>query len=502
MKALRSLLLTCICMYAAISCKDPDWDERNISTPDWTEATHSQETAPNYEVVFAQNEVNTLEIRMTSGDWENIRKDMQEKFGADFGAGGGMGGIPPAGFPAFDSTQTFNPPTGGGFPGGNGGGINFGTEDPDYVAVAVSFKGKEWYKVGFRLKGNSSLSSVWREGNYKLPFRLDFDEFEEEYPTIKNQRFYGFNELSFSPGYTDNTLIREKVVADIFRQAGIPAAQTSFYKVYIYFGEGLKYCGVYTLVEVIDDTMVKSQFGEESGNIYKPESTFQSFNQEQFEKKNNKEANDYSDVQAAITALNSTNRTTNPTQWRTDLEASFNVNHFLKWLAVNTSIVNWDAYGAMAHNYYLYNDPGKGLTWIPWDHNMSMTSGRGGIPAAGGGGFPGVGMGGMNQTLSLSLSEVSQQWPLIRYLMDDPVYNAQYKSYVKEFTDNVFNTSNMNELFERNHTLISPYVIGPEETEQKSHSLLSSTASFTSDLATLKQHVTTRIQAVKNYLAE
>ena len=33
------------------------------------------------------------------------------------------------------------------------------------------------------------------------------------------------------------------------------------------------------------------------------------------------------------------------------------VDLFLRWLAVNSTIGNWDAYGAMAHNYYLYGDP-------------------------------------------------------------------------------------------------------------------------------------------------
>ncbi|MES2340275.1 MAG: CotH kinase family protein, partial [Pseudomonadota bacterium] len=45
----------------------------------------------------------------------------------------------------------------------------------------------------------------------------------------------------------------------ILRMAGVPAAQTAFYRVFIDFGAGLKYCGVYTMVEVIDDTMVKDQ---------------------------------------------------------------------------------------------------------------------------------------------------------------------------------------------------------------------------------------------------
>lgn len=342
--------------------------------------------------------------------------------------------------------------------------------------------------MGFRLKGNSSLSSIWRAGIYKLPFRLHFDKFEDDYPSIKNQRFYGFKELSMSPGYSDNSLLREKVVADIFRAGGVAAARTAFYKVYINFGEGLKYCGVYTSVEVIDDTMVQDQFGEDDGNIYKPESYFKTFAQSEFEKKNNEDAPDYTDVQAFITALNSSVRTSNPLQWRTSLESTFNVDHFLKYLAINNTIVNWDCYGSKAHNHYLYNAPAGKLTWIPWDFNMSMTTSSGG--GNGGGGMTAV---------SLSMTEVSSTWPLLRYVADDATYYARYKTYVKEFKENVFIPTQINALFDKYHNLIQPYVTGTEP-EQTGYSNLTSKTSFDTDLTTLKSHVVTRNAAVETFL--
>lgn len=500
---LYRFLSTTLLVWLVMSCKEPGLDS-SISTADWTTESHSNETAPDYEVVFPQSSVNKIEIRMTADDWQAIRTDMQSKFGSDFGTGGGISlpgngsavvGMPGngsavIGMPGNGSAVVGGPGNGSaivGMPGnGNAGGApSFGSGEPNYVAVSFKYNDKEWYKVGFRLKGNSTLSSAWRSGNYKLPFRLKFDEFEEQYPSIANQRFYGFQDLSFSPGANDNSLIREKVTADIFRAAGIPAAQTAFYQVYIDFGAGLKYCGVYTGVEVIDDTMVKNQFGEKTGNIYKPESTFAQFTQSEFEKKNNETAGDYSDVQTTIATLNSSERTTNAASWRTNLEKTFNADHFMKWLAVNTAMVNWDTYGTLAHNYYLYNDPGKGLTWIPWDHNEAL---RGG------------GSGGMGQGLSLSLSEVTSRWPLIRYLMDDAVYQARYKTYMKQFVDEVFTTARMNELFQRNSDLISPYVIGPQAIEQSGYTYLSSSSAFTRELSSLKQHVVTRNQAVANYL--
>lgn len=481
MKPIRFILLIAFLCGTVTACKDKTEDitpDPATANSDWTTESHSNDVDPNYEVVFPQNQVNTLEITMTAADWTAIKTDMQTKSGTAFGAGGGnTPGGAPGGIP-------------GGAPGGNGaGGLDIIPGDPIYVAVTMKFNGKTWNKAGFRLKGNSSLSSTWRAGIYKLPFRLKMDEYEDTYPEIKDQRLYGFKELSMSPAYSDNSLIREKVVADIFRMGGVAAARTAFYKVYINFGDGAKYCGVYTMVEVIDDTMVKDQFGDKKGNIYKPESTFQTYVQSQFEKKNNETTPDYSDVQAFVTALNSTDRTTNAAQWRTNLEKTFNVDNYLKYLAINNTIVNWDAYGAMAHNYYLYNSPVNKLTWIPWDHNMSMTT----TAAAGGGG-------GMSRSaVSLAMTEVGTGWPLIRYMAADPVYYAKYKQYVRTFTDNVFTTGKMNELFDKYTTLITPYVNGTEK-EVAPYTNLTNTAAFTSALAALKQHVVTRNQDVNTFL--
>lgn len=511
-----------------VSCKiSSEIDPGREGLTDWKEASHG-EVSPDYDVVFPSGTLHTLEISITTDDWQNIQADMLTKAGFAFGSRGNQqGGTQvPGGQNPGQGGQ--NPGNNGGNPGGNNGVADLINGDPIWVKSSVKFNGTEWYSVGFRLKGNSSLSSAWGQGVYKLPFRLDFDEYEDEIPAIKNQRFYGFQKLSFSPGQGDNSLMRDKVANDIFRDAGIPAAKTAFYKVYLNFGDGLKYCGVYTLVEVIDDTMIAKQFGEDQGNIYKPESAFQTFLKEAFEKKNNETANDYSDVQNVIAALNAANRTTDAASWRSSLEKVFHVDHFLKYLAINNTIVNWDTYGGMAHNYYLYTPSSTGkVTWIPWDLNLSMTSsgGMGGnSPGTGlpGTGFPGgvnppdttgawnpgnggqqppgtnPGMGnqgGMgNNAVSLAMTEVSASWPLIRYLADDPVYYTRYKTYVKEFTATYFTPGRMHALIDNAKSLIAPAVY--QETAPYSFGV----SGFDQAVEDLKTHIVTRNTAVQEFL--
>lgn len=105
------------------------------------------------------------------------------------------------------------------------------------------------YSVGVRFKENSSLQSNWGAGSSKLYFKLDFDEFEDEYPQIDHQRFYGFKKLSLKNNFDDTSFIREKVASDVFRNAGIAGP----YTLYVDFGEGPTYFGLYTMEEEVSD---------------------------------------------------------------------------------------------------------------------------------------------------------------------------------------------------------------------------------------------------------
>lgn len=459
---MKSTFIRILILVALAACRPDPIDSISGSNPDWTEASHGN-AAPDYSVVFPQDQVNELEITIGADNWTAIRSNMKALYGFDFGSGG-MGG-PPGTFP---------------------------TTEPDYVQTTVKFKGKTWQHVGFRLKGNSTLSTAWRSGIYKLPFRLDFDKFEDVQPSIKNQKFYGFKELSFSPGVKDNSLIREKLGSDIFRMAGMPAAQSAFYKVYIDFGAGMKYCGVYCGLELPDDKMVIQQLGEDAGNLYKPESKLATFIQTEFEKKNNELAGDFGDVSGFVKALQSTKRSSDVVAWRTGLEAIFNVDHFTKYLAINNAIVNWDTYGVMAHNYYLYNHSSKGLMWIPWDHNESFSKSPGITGTTGGPTGPG-------NALSLTMNEVGTGWPLINYIANDAVYFEKYKSHMRDFKNSVFQQNTLDAMIDKYYDLITPFVVGANG-EQPNYTHLSNDAAFTAERAALKTHVSNRIALINQFL--
>src|SRR5262249_7828254 len=141
----------------------------------------------------------------------------------------------------------------------------------------------------------------------KLSFRLNFDRFEDAHPEIANQRFYGFKELTFSSNFDDASRMREALANELFRDRGIPAPRVAFYRIVVNAAAGHESWGLFTLVEdPADSAMLASEFGGTSGNLYKPDgpgANWTSFDRESFEKKTNKGKADFSDIQAAISAL-------------------------------------------------------------------------------------------------------------------------------------------------------------------------------------------------------
>lgn len=429
-------------------------DDTDFDATDWTEATHSKDADPNFDAVFKDNTVKRLDLVISESRWQIMLDDMTATYGT-FGVNSG------------------------------GQGLLESDENPIFVPGEVFYEGKQWYRVGLRFKGNSSLQSSWKNGILKLSFKLDFDEFEDDYPQIKNQRFYGFKKLSLKNNYDDKSMLREKVATDIFRNAGLVASHTAFYRLYVDYGDGPKYFGVYTLVEEVDDTVLDTQFSDDDGNLYKPDGDAASFasgtfDEGEYEKKTNEDEADFSDVQSLLTILHDATRISDAATWRTNLEAVLDTDVFLKYLAINTVIQNWDTYGRMTHNYFLYNNPDTSkLTWIPWDNNESLQTGK------------------REGSHALNFSGLNaSEWPLIGYLYQDEVYKSKYNTYVKETIDGAFNETTIQSLYDSYGALINEYATS----EVDGYTFLRNSSEFQSAVNELKTHVSSRKTAANNYL--
>lgn len=426
-------------------------------------ASKAYSKIPDYDWVFPEAEIRSINIEVGQANWDKIQRDMEYRTTRKFGSSTTIpGAIKPAGNGSLDAV-----------PG-----------DPIYVEADVTQGNNKWQKVGFRLKGNASLNATWKSGVYKLPFKLQFDEFEDKYTETKNQRFYGFKELSFAPSYGDNTFMKEKLLTDLFRKAGVMACKVGYYKVYIDFGQGQKYCGVYQSIETVEEHMVETQSGIKVGNVYKPESSLQTFITTQIEKQNNKDLGDYSDVKALISAINSPTRVSDRPLWKKQLEAVFDVKGYLKYLAVNNTVGNWDTYGQVMHNYFLVSTDGI-LRWVPYDLNLSFQM-----------------KGGLNRTaLTMEMKEVGSQWPLIRYIVDDPEYFTFYRASVKDFVEKNFTPTIMNEYIRKHKAILAPSFMA-SEIEKPPYSYLQNTQSFDQAVSDLEKYINERYAAVSVFVKD
>lgn len=426
--------------------------------PGWSEQSHGKDGPPRYDLGFPQGTVSRLDLKIAPADWQAMQDDLASMLGR-FGAGGWALPEP--------------------------GSVNFIPRTPLYVAAQVGFGGRTWHHVGVRFRGNYTLAQTWKSGRWKLPLRLDFDRLEDRFPAIRDQRFFGVKAVALVANQGDPSMLREKVAGDLFRLAGVPAGRTAFYRVFIDHGSGPVYFGLYTAVEIPHAALARTFFGEWGGNLYKPEGSgakLGAFDPAHFEKKTNEKAGDFGDVQALLAALHAPRK--DATAWRAGLERAFAVDGFLRYLAVNELVQNWDTYGVVPHNYYLYGVPREGgrLHWIPWDNSNAFDEG-----------FL------FWKTPPLTLWTVGADWPLIRFLADDPVYRAAYLRHLRAVMAGPFALDPLLARLRAEHALVAPFVTGPEG-ERPGHTLLAKPADFAAELQKIVDVVTRRHQEAERVL--
>lgn len=455
----------------------------------WTEASHGGDAEADYATVFPEDQLHRLDIAVCLDDLEAAGDELAalvkeymdssmpapEAATACAGLAEGDACSYTSGGTSYGGICALDPEGHLGCAPTEGPTSSLSTE-PMWFPVTVSLWGRSWPWVGMRYKGDSSLIHSFTSGSRKLPFRLDFDEYEGTHPETAEQRFFGFKKLTATPGFRDETYLREVLADEVFDAMGVPAPARVLAEVWVDIGRGPEYWGLYTLVEDPSDAMPDHLFGD-GGSVYKPDgpcSDWTCFDPAGFEKKAGDE-DDFSDVEAAVAALLADR--SDPEAWRAGLEATFDVDGFLRWLAANTAMVNWDTYGVRGHNYYLLSD-GLRLAWVPWDSSEAFRDDT----------FP---------AWSLSLDEVDDAWPLIRYLLDDPVYAAAWRDHVAALLDTPFEA----DAFATRTAALADLIRPSVEAEEAPFTQLESVGAWEGGLEEMVAFVRDRDTAVESWLA-
>jgi spore coat protein H len=418
----------------------------------YSEASHGKTAEPDYERLFESEDVQRFDVEIDPDVFEDLRTELNVSIVKD--------------------------------------------EVPAFAEASIRYDDRVWEHVGFRFMGLKSAEDSIEDGSEKLSFKLALDQYEMAYPAIKNQRFYGFRRLNFVANPKDDSQIREVLASEILRDGGVPVARASFARVYVDTGDGPVYWGLYTLLEDPDDPALQTaQFGERGGNLYEAsgkEADWSSFVVTAFDKKNHQEGEDYSDVEGAIDALNDTSASGEA--WRSALEARFDVDGFLDFLALNTAMVNGDSYDCKGDSYFLYGDPGDDgrLSFIPTDFNESL---RGNV----------VSCGSLKDTAAADTPEdlyfgyLGETRPLITRLLADSTYMDRYRQHLESALAGAFAIDDFSDRARELHELIAPYVVG-KGGEEAPYTNLSSVEAFEGSVegeTGLVAHVTRRHDLVR-----
>lgn len=229
------------------------------------------------------------------------------------------------------------------------------TEYPATFIYTVDGEVDTVENVGVRIRGNFSRSAA------KKSFKVAFNSFES------GKKWKGYEKLNLNGQHNDPTVMRSKAAFDMHREMNVPAARTN----HVEFWINDNFHGLYLNTEHYDENFMEHQFGSQEGNLYKclwpatmewAGSDASSY--DYCELKQNAQTAPYSTLIDLIDALNNV-----PVEDRAcELEQFFNVQDFLKAMAVEVMVGDWDGPFYNKNNFYLFRNPKSGrIDYIPYD---------------------------------------------------------------------------------------------------------------------------------------
>lgn len=350
-----------------------------------------------------------------------------------------------------------------------------GCESEEYASCNVVIDGESYKNVAIRGKGNTSLSSVKRMGSERYSFKLEFDHFDD------GRSYHGLDKLCLNNLIQDNTYMKDYLAYTLMNDFGVDAPLCS----YAYITVNGKDWGLYLAVEAVEDSFLKRNYGDDHGELYKPDSL--GFgggrgNGRDFEMPEMPDMNDIPDAEAmaeafagrqmqegagmngraagglfgggfggmgsddvklkyiddepesysnifdnAKTDVNTADKKRLIAALKAlsdsgDKEGVVDKDEVIRYFVVHGYLVNGDSYtGQMVHNYYLYEEDGC-LSMIPWDYNLAFGSFQRSSAASS-----------VNAPIDTPVSGGAADRPMIAWIFEDEESLDEYHELYEEF---------------------------------------------------------------------
>ncbi len=309
--------------------------------------------------------------------------------------------------------------------------------DEEYYSCDITYNGFTLENVAIRAKGNSSLRDVYESGDDRFSYNIDLNYYED-------QDYFGIDKLILNNLFRDPTMMAEYIAYEALDSLDATASRTT----YVALSLNGEYYGLYLSVEHVGNEFLDAHYGNSDYEFYKPDNGLGADllylgDTDIYVGLIDKNVEEEETDNTAIINLMETLST------NTNIDEVFDVDDYLKYLAVSTYTVNLDSYqGGIYHNYYLYNNEGV-FEWIAWDLNMAFN------------GFPGVNLTDaeaveflIDEPVVNSLSD----YPLIESILSDSNNISIYHEYLYELIENYFSDDTFAQTVERISSMIDSYV--------------------------------------------
>lgn len=321
----------------------------------------------------------------------------------------------------------------------------------------------EFRDIGIRYKGNSSFSRSSINAPLLANFKLKIDLHGTK------GTWDGEKTFNLQSGVVDTSRMKDSVAYWIFRAAGVPAPRTTYAEV-VFNVPGVYQdtsAGMFTIIEDVNGKFLERVLAPGTGLLMKPESlgggihklgdTWASYPPKM---RPDREATPHE--QKRVMEFSELVSQNDVELFRSKVGTYLDVDQFLRFIAVNSFISNWDSYLNGGHNFYFYLDPKDDkFRFIPWDQDLSL-QGRGGIRLVVNNAAPANGTVAINGTTFMNtaapaagpasaadmLTPAGTNQPLIYWLLDDPVVNAQYRAILKELSNTAFSATELTKLMD------------------------------------------------------
>lgn len=336
--------------------------------------------------------------------------------------------------------------------------------DENYImAQSVTINGVLFDSVGVKYKGNSTYNA-----NYtKNPFHIELD-------TYKDQNYQGYKDIKLSNVANDPSFVREVLSYNVLRKY-MHAPKSNYANVYV----NGNLIGLYVSSESISKAFLDDRFSDKDNTFIKcnppagagPGTT----NLPNLVYLGTDSASYYTayEMKSDFGWKQLINLCDTLSNHIDAVESILDVDRALYMIAFDNALVNLDSYiGSFSQNYYLYKDDYNKFLPVVWDLNESF------------GKFSSTGTGNLNSTtakqqMSHLLHINDAAFPLVRKLLNVPLYKRMYLAHYKTILQENFSNGSFLTLGQTYQDLISTSV---QNDVNKFYSYANFTANLNSDI--------------------